>query len=171
MAIVPSHSFRKGLTIVDLVEMFPTDDAAREWFEKLIWPEGRTCAHCGNTHTVACGKGHPGPYRCYPCNKYFSVKTGTVMNGSPLPYLKWVLAIYLHMTSLKGVSSMKLHRDIGVTQKTAWFMLQRIREAFKRGDDAPTMSGPTEVDETYVGGRVRNKHDSQKLKAGRGPGE
>jgi len=64
---------------------------------------------------------------------------------------------------------MKLHRDIGVTQKTAWFMLQRIREAFKRDDDEPPLSGPTEVDETYLGGRERNKHENQKLRAGRGP--
>ena len=88
------------------------------------------------------------------------------MEGSLLPLRKWAFAIYLHLTSLKGVSSMKLHRDIGVTQKTAWFMLQRIREAWE-SDDWP-FTGPIEIDETYMGGRERNKHKSRKLKAGRG---
>ena len=78
------------------------------------------------------------------------------MEGSPLPLRKWVWAIYLHLTSLKGVSSMKLHRDIGVTQKTAWFMLQRIRKAFDRNDDDPPFAGPVEFDETYVGGKRKN---------------
>ena len=88
------------------------------------------------------------------------------MEGSLLPLRKWAFAIYLHLTSLKGVSSMKLHRDIGVTQKTAWFMLQRIRKAWE-SDDSP-FAGPVEIDETYMGGRERNKHKGQKLKAGRG---
>ena len=107
------------------------------------------------------------PYRCSDCGAYFSVKTGTVMRKSQLPLRKWVFAIYLHLTSLKGVSSMKLHRDIGVSQKSAWFMLQRIREAWSH-DDLEAFSGPVEVDETYFGGRERNKHKGKKLKAGRG---
>ncbi|MYH57475.1 MAG: IS1595 family transposase [Boseongicola sp. SB0675_bin_26] len=160
MAMAPGKSFRKGLTIIDLMEMFPDELSARKWFESLIWADsGRHCPHCGCTETTECNmeKSHPQPYRCKGCKKYFSAKMGTVMEDSPLPYRKWVLAIYLHMTSLKGVSSMKLHRDIGVTQKTAWFMLNRIREAFKRDDDdEPPMGGPVEVDETFVGGRARN---------------
>ena len=169
MATAAGKSFRKGLTIVDLMEMFPTDDAAREWFESIVWKNGRTCPHCGSKHTIEnTSASENRPYRCQSCGQHFSVKKGTVMEGSPLPYRKWALAIYLHMTSLKGVSSMKLHRDIGVTQKTAWFMLQRIREAFKHDDDESPMSSPTEGDETYMGERERNKHDNQKFKAGRG---
>ena len=79
---------------------------------------------------------------------------------------KWAIAIYLHLTSLKGVSSMKLHRDINVTQKTAWFMLQRIRKAWE--SDEPLFTGPIEIDETHMGGKERNKHKGKKLKAGRG---
>ena len=90
------------------------------------------------------------------------------MAGSPLALRKWAYAIYLDATSLKGVSSMKLHRDIGVTQKTAWFMQQRIREAFAHVGPV-VFAGPVEVDETYIGGLERNKHESKKLKAGRGP--
>ncbi len=167
----PGKAFRKGLTIFDLMEMFPTEEAAREWFEARIWPEGRTCPYCGSVRTIECRKeaSHPLPYRCHDCQQYFSVKTGTLMERSPLPLRKWVLAIYLHMTSLKGVSSMKLHRDIGVTQKTAWFMLQRIREVFKRDDDEPPMGGPNEVDETCVGGiRANRSNAGRKAATGRG---
>ena len=106
------------------------------------------------------------PYWCTDCRSYFSIKTGTLLEYTQLPLRKWVYAIYLHLTSLKGISSMKLHRDIGVSQKTAWHMLQRIRKAF---DDSDGDDGPVEFDEIYVGGKAKNMHAHQWAKlTGRG---
>ena len=147
MTKAPGKAHREGISILKLVDLFPDEESARVWFENLVWPEGRYCPRCGsmNTHEA---KHAYSPYRCRDCKKYFSVKTGSTMEGSNVLLRKWVFAIYLELSSLKGVSSMKLHRDIDVTQKTAWFILHRIREAFGSSDNE-SMSGPVEADETY----------------------
>ena len=110
------------------------------------------------------------PYRCRErdCGSRFSVRTGTAMEGSKLGYQTWAIAIYLLTTNLKGVSSMKLHRDLGITQKSAWHLAHRIRKAWSGEDDDP-FYGPVEVDETYIGGREQNRHSSQRRRGGRSP--
>jgi len=150
------------MSLFDLVRQFPTEESAVAWFEKLIWPTKRCCGHCGGVNTYRTRSGRPLPYRCRDCQRYFSCKTGTIMAASPLPVRKWIYAVYLEITHPKGMSSMQLHRDIGVCQKTAWFMLQRIRRVFASERSVP-YSGPVEVDEAYIGGRERNKHWRKKL--------
>ena len=134
---------REGISIIELTDMFPDEESARAWFEGQVWPNGRHCPQCGSHRTHECSHAKC-PYRCTDCRSYFSAKTGTAIENSKLPYRKWVFAIYLECTSLKGVSSMKLHRNIGVAQKTAWFMLHRIRKVWakdKAGDFAGTRRG------------------------------
>ena len=151
----PGKSHREGMTIVELMDMFPTEEAATEWFESIIWPNGRHCPKCGSKRTREASH-RKMPYWCTDCRSYFSVKTGTAMRASKIPLRKWAIAIYLCLTSLKSVSSMKLHRDIGVSQKTAWFMMHRIREAWADDDDDDQLDGPAEIEETYLGGRREN---------------
>ena len=168
MANGPGKSHRQGIDVIQLFDLFPNDQAAHDWFEGLRWPNGeRFCPRCGSTRTNETPRRKPQPYWCGVCRSYFSVKVGTIMESSNLPLRKWVIALYLLSTNLKGVSSMKLHRDLGITQKTAWMMAQKVRECWLE-DDNP-MSGEIEVDETYIGGKERNKHADKKQNAGRGP--
>ena len=156
----PGKSHREGISLMQLWEMFPDEHAATDWFESLIWPNGRACSRCGSVATRNVPSAKPMPYWCSDCRHYFSVRTGTAISHSKVPLRKWAVAIYLEMTSLKGVSSMKLHRDLEVSQPTAWFMLHRIREAFTQ--ERGQFSGPVEVDEMYVGGKERNKREHQR---------
>ena len=133
----PRKSYREGLSLDRLFRMFPTDEAAEAWFTAERWPDGPYCPHCGSRN-IQCGIAHPTmTHRCRDCPKrrMFSLKTGTVMQGSPLGYRTWLAAIYLVATNLKGVSSMKLHRDLGIGQKSAWYLAHRIREAWKEVGD------------------------------------
>ena len=152
----PGKHYRKGLTILQLLELFPDDQTAERWFEKVRWPDVRSCPDCGSVATSVVPSRRPMPYRCRDCRGHFSVRKGTVMQSSKIGLRKWAIAIYMMTTNLKGVSSMKLYRELGITQKTAWFLMQRIREGFF--GETYLMDGPVEVDETYVGGKRHNMH-------------
>ena len=133
------------------------------------WTSGVACPFCGTLNVATVPSRKPQPFRCREkaCRKSFSVKTGTLLHSSNLPLSKWAIAFFLYTTNLKGVSSMKLHRDLGIAQSSAWYMAHRIRGMWTA--EADKFAGPVEVDETYIGGKERNKHEYKKQHAGRGP--
>ena len=169
----PGKHYRDGISLVEIFRLFPDDATAEAWFVKQFWPEGICCVHCGSTN-VQTGAAHKTmPFRCREkeCRKRFSTKTGTVMQASNLGYQVWAIAIYLLTTNLKSVSSMKLHRDLSITQKSAWHLAHRIRKAMAESE-AGEFSGPLEADEAYFGGRRASMSNSKRKElenTGRGP--
>src|SRR5271168_5192118 len=153
---------------VDLTNPIFTDlDAARAHFEATRWPQGAYCPFCGQTDTVKALGGKsmgPGWYHCKDCRKKFTAAVGTIYERSHIPLAKWLLATHLMCASKKGMSAHQLGRMLGLPYKTAWFMAHRIREGMRELSPTP-MGGEgktVEADETFVGGREKNKHAKQR---------
>ena len=158
----PGKKTRTGISMIQAMRMFPDDAAAEQWFIRVRWPDGPECPHCSaGPKRVQSGTAHKTmPFRCRDCRKRFSVRIGTVMQDSNLGCQVWAMAIYLFMTNLKGVSSMKLHRDLSIAQNSAWHLSHRIRTALSRG--GRLFSGSVEVDETYIGGKRKNMSNAKR---------
>ena len=155
---------KSTISTLQLFAMFPDQETARVYLESRLWPNGPTCPACSSTDRITTRKG--GFYRCNQCKTDFTVRTGTIFERSHVPLHKWIHAMYLVVTARKGISSMQLAKEIGVTQKTAWFMLQRLREACAGKTDK--LSGIVEADECFVGGLEANRHQSKKKRLGGG---
>ena len=154
-----------------MLEMLPTDNACREFLEQIRWGGSPVCPHCGvqnKEHYKLKQKGEfNGLYKCKDCRQRFTVTVGTIFEGSHIKLRKWFIAIYIFTSHKKGISSLQLHRDLGITQKTAWFMLGRLRNTFNITPKVQ-FTGTTQADETFVGGKNKNRHANKKVENSQG---
>lgn len=153
-------------SLYDMMEAFPDEQTCIDHLRSIRWKEGAYCPHCGSTkvYHFSDNKTH----KCGDCRKRFSIKVGTIFEDSKIALRKWFVAIYLITSHKKGIASTQLAKDIKVTQKTAWFMLQRLRHASQTRSFNQPLSGCVEIDETYVGGKESNKHKNKKKKGTQG---
>ena len=149
------------MNLAELAQQFSTEEAAIAFLERTLWPGGPACPHCGlvgeafrlQSKPTSKNKVPPGSWKCKGCRKKFTVKIGTIFEDSHIPLRKWLLAIHLLCASKKGMSSHQIHRQLGITYKSAWFMTHRIRWAMRQESFDGTLTGEVEADETYIGGK------------------
>ena len=150
-------------TLLQMMDTLHTEEDCRVYLENVRWNGKPICPHCGsiseNHYKLTQNGEFKGLYKCRDCGKRFTVRQGTMFEGSNLPLKKWFYAIYLFLSHKRGISSCQLAKDIGVTQKTAWFMLHRIRHNVK--DDDADFNDMTQVDETYIGGKTQRNRGGQ----------
>lgn len=151
---------RSTISTFQLFQKFPDAESARKYLESRLWPNGPFCPTCRKGERIGVRKG--GFYRCNACKLDFTVRTATIFERSHVPLHKWLYAMYLLVTSRKGISSLQLAKEIGIRQGSAWFLLHRLREAC--GNDLTMLKGIVEVDEAYIGGLEANKHMRERLK-------
>jgi transposase-like protein len=152
-------------SLLEVIRYFSDPDVCIEFVASLRWLNGTVCPHCESQNVGFLTTRRI--WKCRACRKQFSVKTGTIFEESPIPLDKWLMAIWLVVNCKNGISSYEIARDLKVTQKSAWFMLHRIRLALKNGTWAKLggpEGGPVEVDETFIGGKVKNMHADRKAK-------
>ena len=160
-------------TFYDLISYFDTEQKCIEHLAKVRWNGEPTCPHCVSKR-VGELKGKSKRYKCYGCRKKFSVRVGTIFQDSKLPLRKWFIAIFIFSAHKRGISSHQLARDLSITQKTAWFVLHRIREIYRADDGVNYIkkfraTEPVEIDEAYLGGKIKNKHGEAKNRAKNNP--
>ena len=147
-------------SLIELTDAFPTEEVCLKYLESLIWEDGVVSPFDPESKVYVCSNNR---YICKNTGKSFNVKTGTIFENTKLPLRKWFMAIWLVLSHKKGISSLQLSRDIKVTQKTAWFMLQRIRECLMCKNEG-RLENEVEADETFVGGKNKNRHKDKKVK-------
>jgi transposase-like protein len=150
-------SSAEAISLYEFFKQFPNEEVARLYFGGKRWKGTVSCGHCGSVDVAECKDHKPMAYRCRDCRQHFSVRTGTVLAESRLPLQKWLMAIYMMTTARKGISSTQMARELGITQKSAWFLAQRIRETWMtsfNGDMGSAVA--VEINQTFIGGKETN---------------